>query len=181
MLVRFVQLVEGSVADACTTRDHDRLERRGNVIVVVRIRGCTEDVPKVGVRHTVLTCTHKRQGDGFEARAIIEGIFADARHTRGDDDAREVRAITEGTFADARHTRGDDDAREVRAVPESIRADARHTVGDGDGREARATPEGIRANACQLTVFAEGDRREARAITEGSVADARTACDHDCF
>ena len=62
-------------------------------------------------------------------------------------DARKARAIREGIIADARDTKADFDARKALATREGIRADARDAVGNGNARKARAISEGIIADA----------------------------------
>ena len=150
--------------------------------------------------------------NGRQARAPIEGIIADACDTIGDGDRSQARAMREGLRADARQLTvfTECDGRKARAIIEGRRANARDTIGDGDRSQPRATSEGIRADArtardhngferrgnvttvilirrstediaemraarSSLACTHEGqsDAFESRAIIEGPIADAR--------
>ena len=70
--------------------------------------------------------------------AVIEGVFADARHTRRDRDAIETVAVHKGIVSNARHAFWDHDARKAGTALESSASNARHAFWNRNACEIAA-------------------------------------------
>ena len=198
--------IERRRADARATCNHNRFQRGGNMVTIVRITGCTENVSKMCVFRTIFGGSYKRNRNVRQVTAILERrrsnarqlaifvkrdarkvctttkcIIANARYAIGYRDTRQAGARFERIRVDARQLAvfAKREARKSSATRECIRADTRNAIGYCDTRQATATIECVISDACDTIRYR--DARKATATIECIRADARATCNHNGF
>ena len=84
---------ERIIADACATCDYHSFQRGGNIVIIGRIRVCTQNVSKMRIFRTIFGCSHKWNRDARKATATFECTRADASHAIGNHNVRQACAI----------------------------------------------------------------------------------------
>ena len=100
---------EGIFFDTATAGDDHGLQRFGDLVAVRRMIGRSENISEVGRSGAISFFANKRDGDGLDGVAAIEGIDPYARHAVGDSDGGERFATQKSAPIYACHTIRDDD------------------------------------------------------------------------
>ena len=136
----------------------------GNVVSIRGIAVCSEDVSKVLIARSVLAFAYKGQSDALKARAIIERLVADRRHSLRNSNALKTRTGRERAFSNCCNTAVHSYALKPCAVAECVVANGGNARGYDDLGQSRAAAERISADACKTP--RENDALKSRAAVE---------------